>query len=114
MNIKEYAVSVVSRQLNSPASDGVSIIDIASIIAIVLPILSNLPCLVNRSSEGKREFVENHTQLAIMQTTQEIRKQARGNGEKLVRREARSYATTIIEDYLSTPDTEIMAMGIFL
>jgi hypothetical protein len=110
MNIDEYSQSVASRSLSD--TDGVGVIDIAFIISIVLPILANLPCLKPKTAEEKREWVENHPVLAVSNTAMEIRKQARGKGEKVARKRARELATTVVNDYLATSDDEIKAMGI--
>lgn len=110
MNLQEYAESVASRVLSSNA-DGVS--SIAAIIALVLPILSMFPCLPKSSSSSdKREWVENHSRLAVAQTASEIRRQARGEGEKVARAKSRELATTVVNDYLSSTDEQLQSMGL--
>lgn len=114
MDLTQYSLSVVERTSVPLNDDGVGVIDIAAILAIVIPLLSMLPCLKDKTPVTKRQFVEDHPRLAISETAQEIRKQARGKGEKIVRKESKRYATTIVNDYLSTPDNEIQLMGISL
>jgi len=113
MDLQEYSESVVTRTKIERERDdsedflSVSAIDIATIIAIVLPILSNLPCFSERSSNDKRQWVEDHPRLAIMTAAQEIRKQARGKGDKVVRKHSKELAETIVSDYLSSSDDEV-------
>lgn len=113
MNLQQYSESAVERTPDAVDTSGkVGVLDIASILAIVLPILSNLPCFAPKTAAEKREWVENHPSLAVAHAAQEIRRQAKGKGEKTTRKHAKSLATTVINDYLSTPDEDIVAMGI--
>jgi hypothetical protein len=115
MTVQDYSESVANRYLSSNFSDGsVGAIDIALILSIVLQLLPNLPCLKPKTAEEKREWVENHPALAVSNTAQEIRKQAKGKGEKVARKHSRELAATIVNDYLSTDDAEIKLMGINL
>jgi len=111
MDLQEYSESVVTRtkieRERDDSVEGVGVIDIATIIAIVLPILSNLPCFSERSSDDKRQWVEDHPRLAIMTAAQEIRKQARGKGDKVVRKHSKELAETIVSDYLASSDEEV-------
>lgn len=107
MNLQEYSESVVNRTSAGNNSDGVGVIDIAFIIGIVLPILTNLPCFKPKSPEEKREWIEQHPDLAASTVTREIRRQARGKGEKVARKHAKEMAETVIDDYLSSTDETI-------
>lgn len=112
MNLEDYSQSVVSRAINFSAEEGVGVIDIATIIAIVLPILTNLPCMKPKTAEEKREWVEEHPRMAVLTTAKEIRKQAKGKGEKVANKKSKELAETIISDYLDMPDDQIKAMGL--
>jgi len=112
MNLSEYSLSVVSRSTTELSNN--SAIDIAAIIAQALSILSMFPCTKAKTAEEKREWTENHTNLAVAVTMREFRKQARGEGEKLIRSKARELAETVVNDYLSTSDQEINKLGISL
>lgn len=115
MDLTQYSESVVARSIKDLSSDdGVGAIDIALIIGLVLPILSNLPCFAPKTAEEKREWVEEHQRMAVLTTAKEIRKQAKGKGEKVVRSKSKELAETVISDYLETPDADIRAMGIAL
>ncbi|MDZ4785616.1 MAG: hypothetical protein SGJ02_06015 [bacterium] len=115
MNLQEYSESLAMRTINpSDLSEGMKFLDIATIISLVLTALPMLPCFKNKSAAEKRESTEKNPELAIIRTAVEFRKQARGTGEKIGRKYARELAETTVNDYLSTSDKDIVAMGIAL
>lgn len=112
MNINEYANSVVSRTEGMGDIEGVE--SIATVIAIVLPILSQLPCLANKTPEQKREWVEDHPRLATVNTMHQIRKNDNLHRRKVSRKEYMEMSEKIVNDYLNTTDDDIRLMGIEL
>jgi len=112
MNTIEYCKSVVSRTEGLSEGDGVE--SIATIIAIVLPILSQLPCLQAKTPEQKREWVEDHPRLAIVTTMQQLRKNDGINRKKVSREQYLKMSEKVINDYLNTTDADIRQMGIEL
>lgn len=115
--IESYSQSVVSRVNESSGGElkrtinkeGYGVIDIAMIIGIVLPILANLPCLKSNGDDlsSQKATVESHPNLAIARAAQEIRKQARLDGEKTTRKYSKELATEIVNDFLSSSEDEI-------
>lgn len=112
MNTTEYSKSVVSRTEGFSDSEGLE--SIATIIAIVLPILSQLPCLAAKTAEQKREWVEDHPRLATVNTMHQIRKNDTLHRRKVSREQYMKMAEQIINDYLNTTDEDIRLMGIEL
>jgi hypothetical protein len=112
MNTHEYARSVVSRINGFGDSDSVE--NIGTIIAIVLPILTQLPCLKTKTPEQKREWVEDHPRLATLNTMHAIRKNDNINRRQVSREQYLEIAEQIINDYLNTTDEDIRLMGITL
>lgn len=112
MNINEYANSVVAR--TEGMGDAESVGSIATIIAIVLPILAQLPCLASKTAEQKREWVEDHPRLATVNTMHQLRKNDTVNRRKVSREQYMKMSEQIINDYLNTTDDDIRLMGISL
>lgn len=112
MNLTEYANSVVARTEGLGSSEGTE--SIATIIAVVLPILAHLPCLADKTPEQKREWVEDHPRLATMNTMHQIRKNDNLNRRKVSRKEYMEMSEKIVNDYLNTTDEDIRLMGISL
>ena len=112
MNINEYANSVVAR--TEGVGDAESVGSIATIIAIVLPILSQLPCLADKAPEQKREWVEDNPRLATVSTMHQLRKNDNLNRRKVSRKQYMEMAEKIVNDYLNTTDDDIRLMGIEL
>jgi len=110
MNVNEYANSVVSRTAGLSDSEGRE--SIATIIAIVLPILSQLPCLAEKTPEQKRQWVEDHPRLATVNTMHQIRKNDNLHRRKVSRSEYMEMSEKIVNDYLNTTDDDIRLMGI--
>lgn len=112
MNTTDYAKSVVARTEGFGDAEGVE--SIATIIAIVLPVLSQLPCLKEKTAEQKREWVEDHPRLATVNTMHQIRKNDGINRRKVPREQYMKMSEQIINDYLNTTDDDIRLMGIEL
>lgn len=112
MNTTDYAKSVVVRTEGFSDAEGVE--SIATIIAIVLPILSQLPCLQSKTPEQKREWVEDHPRLATVNTMHQIRKNDGIHRRKVSRDQYMKMSEQIINDYLNTTDDDIRLMGIEL
>ena len=112
MNTTEYANSVVAR--TEGMGDAESVGSIATIIAIVLPILAQLPCLESKTPEQKREWVEDHPRLATVNTMHQIRKNDTVHRRKVSREQYMKMSEQIINDYLNTTDDDIRLMGISL
>lgn len=112
MNTIEYANSVVARTEGMSDTEGVE--SIASVIAIVLPLLTQLPCLANKTPEQKREWVEDHPRLATVNTMHQIRKNDSLHRRKVSRKEYMEMSEKIVNDYLNTTDEDIRLMGIEL
>lgn len=109
MNLTEYANSVVARTEGVGSEDTKSIVDV---ITVVLPILTQLPCLANKTPEQKREWVIDHPRLAIINTTHQIRKNANPYSQKVSRKKCTEISEKIINDYLDTTDDDIRLMGV--
>ena len=112
MNTTEYANSVVAR--TEGMGDAESVGSIATIIAIVLPILAQLPCLASKTPEQKREWVEDHPRLATVNTIHQIRKNDTVHRRKVSREQYMKMSEQIINDYLNTTDDDIRLMGVSL
>jgi hypothetical protein len=112
MNVHDYANSVVTRTEGFGDNEGVE--NIATIIAVVLPILSQLPCLKAKTAEQKREWVEDHPRLATVNTMHQLRKNDGLNRRKVSRQQYMRMSEQIINDYLNTTDEDIRLMGIEL
>lgn len=112
MNLTEYANSVVARTEGLSGSEGHE--SIATVIAVVLPILSQLPCLANKTPEQKRSWVEDHPRLATVNTMHQIRKNDNLHRRKVSRSEYMEMSEKIVNDYLNTTDDDIRLMGISL
>ena len=117
LTLNAYCQSVVSRvneateyELeNDVKKEGYSVLDIATILAVVIPALNLLPCLNKDGDdlESRKAIVERHPNLAIARTAQEIRKQAKQTGEKTTRKHSKLLATEIVNDFLSSSEEEI-------
>jgi len=112
MNLHEYAKSVVARTEGFGDVEGVE--SISALIAIVLPILTQLPCLDTKSAEQKREWVEDHPRLATVGTMQQLRKNDNANRRRVSRKQYMDMAEKIVNDYMNTSDEDIRLMGISL
>ena len=112
MNVQSYAESVVAR--TEGFGEGEDVGSIATIIAIVLPILAQLPCLQAKTAEQKREWVEDHPRLATVNTMHQIRKNDGINRRKVSRAQYMKMSEQIVNDYLNTTDEDIRLMGIEL
>lgn len=112
MNTIDYSRSVVAR--TEGLSDGDGVESIATIIAVVLPMLTQLPCLQAKSATEKREWVEDHPRLATVNTMHQLRKNDGINRKKVSREQYMKMSEKVINDYLNATDAEIREMGIEL
>lgn len=116
--LQELSQSIVARTFGVSVSgsvDGVAVIDIAAILTTVLALLPMLPCLKAAETPAeKRQLVEDRPELAISRTAQKIRQEARGQGERIIRRDSKRLAEQVVNDYLSSTDEEVDAYGITL
>ena len=116
--LQDLAQSLVARTFGVSVSgdvEGVGVIDIASILATALALLPMLPCFKKAETPAeKRQLVEDRPELAISRTAQKIRQEARGQGERIIRKESKRLAEQIVNDYLSSTDDEVASYGITL
>lgn len=112
MNVQDYAKSVVARTEGFGDNDSTE--SIAPIIAIVLPLLTQLPCLQSKTPAEKREWVEDNPRLATVSTMHQLRKNDGVNRRKVSRQQYMRMAEQIVNDYLNTTDDDIRLMGIEL
>lgn len=104
MNRYEYAKSVSNRLSEDNEQDSVDSIDPLSFVVTLLPILSNLPCIQNKSPEARRDWIEHHPRLAVSGLAQAIRNKPDAKGNYAKRKKAKELAEMFIEDYLNTDD----------
>lgn len=98
-SVRSFAQSVASQSTSDQQEVGA----ILEWIAIILPILSQLPCFKPKTPAEKRAWIESHPNSARAQVVQNLRAKST---EKLRRKDARPIADRIIEEALSMSDEE--------
>ena len=97
--IRNFSSSVAGQV----ASDQQEVQGIAEWIALILPLISQLPCFKPKTPAEKRQWIESHPNMARAQAVQALRAKST---EKLRRKDARVIADRTIEEALSMSDDD--------
>ena len=101
MDVKGFATRAAG--VSGTSAAGIPILDI---IQLVLPILLGLPCFKPKSPEAKREWIENHPNIARNRTINAIRGQQPG----LKRSEAADIADRVLDEALGLSEAEFTSV----
>jgi len=104
MNVRDFAARVGGVSVSR--TEGTSVAGIADIIALILPILLNLPCFKPKTAAEKREWIEDHPGLARNRAINAIR----DNSPGLRRRDAAVIADQMLAHSSSLTDEQFAAV----
>ena len=102
--IKMFSSGVASQV----ATDQQEVQGIAEWIALILPLISQLPCFKPKTPSEKRAWIEAHPNTARAQAVQALKAKST---EKLKRRELRPIADRAIEEALSMSDEDFARLS---
>ena len=101
MDVKSFASRVAGVSAGSGSVSG-----IAELIALILPILLNLPCFKPKTAAEKQQWIEDHPNMARNHAIRAIRDQK----PDMRRREAGELADRMLEGSASLSDADFVSV----